>query len=87
MSTVMGWDAWVRHDATSLAGLVRSGQVHGHDRRAIDRQLVQGSGRQEQGLQGMQLVAVTGLLGEAADGAHPRRTLFTLFLGTGTSLY
>lgn len=27
MSTVMGWDEWVRHDATSLAGLVRSGQV------------------------------------------------------------
>ena len=27
MSTVMGWDEWVRHDATSLAGLVRQGQV------------------------------------------------------------
>ena len=27
MSTVMGWDEWARHDATSLAGLVRSGQV------------------------------------------------------------
>jgi amidase len=27
MSTVMGWDEWVRHDATSLADLVRQGQV------------------------------------------------------------
>ncbi len=27
MSTVMGWDEWVRHDATALAGLVRAGQV------------------------------------------------------------
>ena len=27
MSTVMGWDEWVRHDATSLADLVRRRQV------------------------------------------------------------
>ncbi|MFZ9417071.1 MAG: amidase, partial [Alphaproteobacteria bacterium] len=23
----MGWEEWMRHDATSLAGLVRSGQL------------------------------------------------------------